>query len=91
MPLKKDSARIEMAISQLLVNQIEWNKFHFVENLIAFKMNTNLTSDYTSVENLIVHFILTQSVQHVLGVYGYFVWNAISIRDVVEGVRSLLQ
>ena len=28
---------------------IQWNKFHFVANLIAFKMITNLTSDYTSI------------------------------------------
>ena len=32
----------QMVISQLLVNKIEWNKFHFVANVIAFKMNTNL-------------------------------------------------
>ena len=38
-----------MVISQLLVNKIEWNKFHFVANLIAFKINTYLTSDYTSI------------------------------------------
>ena len=31
-----------------LVNKIEWNKFHFA-NLLAFKMNTNLTSEYTSI------------------------------------------
>ena len=47
-----------MVISQLLVNKIEWNKAHFVANLIAFKMISNLKSDYTSVfpgdENLIV-------------------------------------
>ena len=35
-------------LSQLLVNKIEWNKFHFVPNVIAFKMNANLTSDYTN-------------------------------------------
>ena len=32
----------QMVISQLLVNKIEWNKFHLVANLIAFKINTNL-------------------------------------------------
>ena len=37
-----------MVITQLLVNTIEWNKLHFVANLIAFKMNTNLTSDHSS-------------------------------------------
>ena len=39
----------QMVISQPLVNKIEWNKFHFVANLIAFKMNTNLNSDQTSI------------------------------------------
>ena len=37
-----------MVISQFLVNKIEWNKFHFVAHLIAYKMNINLTSGYTS-------------------------------------------
>ena len=32
----------QMVISQPLVNKFEWNNFHFVTNLIAFKMNTNL-------------------------------------------------
>ena len=41
--------------------------FHFVANLIAFKMNTNLTSDYTSILFLgmkipLSSFFLTQSV-----------------------------
>ena len=40
---------IQMVISQLLLNKIEWNKFNFVANLIAFKMNTNLTLDQTSI------------------------------------------
>ena len=35
-----------MVISQLPVYRIELNKFHFVDNLIAFKMITKLTSDY---------------------------------------------
>ena len=38
----------QMVISQLLVNKSEWNKAHFVANLIAFKLNTNLNSDYIS-------------------------------------------
>ena len=37
-----------MAISQLLVNEFERKKVNFVANLIAFKMNTNLNSDYLS-------------------------------------------
>ena len=56
----------QMVISQLLVDTIEWNKCHFVANVIAFKMNIHLTSDYTSLflgdENPIVCFFLTQSV-----------------------------
>ena len=32
-----------MVIAQPLVNKIELDKFNFVENKIAFKMNTNLT------------------------------------------------
>ena len=39
----------QMVISQLLVNKIELNKFHLVANVIAFKLNINLTSDYTSI------------------------------------------
>ena len=32
---------IQMVISQLLLNKIEWNKCHFVANLIPFQMNLN--------------------------------------------------
>ena len=52
----------------LLVNKIEWNKLHFVANLIAFKMVINFTSDYTSIlfswgwKSHCPFFFLTQSV-----------------------------
>ena len=30
-----------ISASRQMVNKIEWNKFHFLANLIAFKMNKN--------------------------------------------------
>ena len=45
-----------MAISQLLVNDIEWNTVHFVAEAdeIAFTMHTNLKSDYISISSCMV-------------------------------------
>ena len=32
----------KMAITQLFLNEFGWNKVHFVENLVGFKINTHL-------------------------------------------------
>ena len=45
-----------MVISQLLVNTIEWNKFHFVANLIAFKMTPYILQFFPGDENPTVQF-----------------------------------
>ena len=60
-----------MAISQLLVIEFEWNKVHFVADIIAFTMNANLNSDYKfnffpGDKNPMVWFVLTLSVSCIL-------------------------